>query len=330
MQRPGQGPGGTLVGARRPAVAAPGPASQATTAATTRQGIDHLEFRHADAGPRVQSRSMATTAFGTGRPRGWGRWPALLGGAALLAGVAIFFGRASGPRAVAPEPVAASVAPAAAPVTTPPPAAPPPAADPTPVAPATAGTTPPASVVAAAPLPEPEPEPEPEPPPPPPGRVIVPAAWNPAMQVRAGGRRYRLDSEQRITLPPGSHTLQFSIETPAYRFEKSTQVRVTSDGTTRIELPIAAPGQLTVQPHLQTRPGTVRIDGSPAGPAPLRHRWLAPGDHFVEVFPIGATDAATPAVAQPIPVRSNTETVVTFDVDGTQPLQIRERPVAAD
>ncbi len=324
MQR-SAAPGGTLIGARlHPGsgpTAAPGDAPT-PTAATVRRGIDHVEFRHAEAGPRVQSRSMATTAFGAGRPRSWGRWAAMLAGAAVLAAVAIFFGRAASSRPAEPEPTAAIPAAAPEQPTAVAPAGPAPG-------PATTDTAPaPAEVEPAPPAdPAPPPEAEPEPPPAPPGRVIVPAAWNPAMQVRVGGRRYRLDTEQRISLPPGTHTLQFSIDTPAYRFEKSAQVRVSSDSTTRVELPIAAPGQLTVQPHLQTRPGTVRIDGTTVGPAPLRHRWLAPGDHFLEVF---ATDAAAASISQTVTVRSGAETVVTFDVDGHQPLQIRERPVVGE
>jgi serine/threonine-protein kinase len=318
MQRPGQGqgPGGTLVGARRTPATAPGQPPLAATAATARQGIDHLEFRHADAGPRVQSRSMATTAFGSGRPRGWGRWLAALGVAALLTGVAIFFGRAAqvGPAAAgAADPPALAAA----------------ASDPKPAPPSEPATMTPAAVPQATPqppIPAPEPEPEPEPPPPP-ARVVIAAAWNPATQVRVGGRRLQLEREQRIELPAGRHTLTFILETPAYRFEKSLQVRVAAGETTRIATPIERPGQLTVQPHLGSRPGVVRIDGQAAGSAPLRGHWLAPGDYRVEVFAAGA---ATPSLSQSVAVRGDFESVVTFDVDGAQPTQVRERPLAGN
>ena len=78
-----------------------------------------------------------------------------------------------------------------------------------------------------------------------------------------------------------------------------------------------------MQPHLETPPGTVRLDGTVLGPAPIRGRWLAPGEHFVEVFAAAAT---TPPVTQTVTVNSGIETVVTFDVDGRQPTQVRERP----
>ncbi|MBZ0103689.1 MAG: hypothetical protein K8I65_16135 [Thermoanaerobaculia bacterium] len=176
------------------------------------------------------------------------------------------------------------------------------------------------------PIPAPEPEPEPEPPPPP-ARLVIAAAWNPATQVRVGGRRIHLEREQRIELPAGRHTLTFTLETPAYRFEKSLQVRVVAGETARIATPIERPGQLTVQPHLGSRPGVVRIDGQAAGSAPLRGHWLAPGDYRVEVFAAGA---ATPSLSQSVAVRGDFESVVTFDVDGAQPTQVRERPLAGN
>ena len=143
------------------------------------------------------------------------------------------------------------------------------------------------------------------------------------MQVRVGGQRLRLDRQRTVELPAGSHTLQFRLETPAYTFEKSVKVRLDEGETERIAVPIERPGRLSVQPHLETRPGTVRLDGQLLGPAPIRGRWLAPGEHFVEVFADGTT---TPPVTQTVTVRSGIETVVTFDVEGRQPTQVRERP----
>ncbi|GMU66557.1 MAG: hypothetical protein AMXMBFR36_28310 [Acidobacteriota bacterium] len=292
--------------ASRPAP--PPPPSPPARPAAQRPDLEELEFRHADA-PRVQSRSMATTAFGSGRPRGLGRWLAALAAVIVLAGVAIVLGRGVGTSGASPAPESPAVAPATEPAVaplpvpaTPTPSPAPPAVEPEPVPPAT----------------EPEPEPEPVP-----GKVVLAAAWDPAMQVRVGGQRLRLDRQRTVELPPGSHTLQFRLETPAYTFEKSVKIRLEEGETERIAVPIERPGRLSVQPHLETRPGTVRLDGQLLGAAPVRGRWLAPGEHFVEVFAAGAT---TPPVAQTVTVKSGIETVVTFDVDGRQPTQVRERP----
>jgi hypothetical protein len=70
------------------------------------------------------------------------------------------------------------------------------------------------------------------------------------------------------------------------------------------------------------------VDGQVAGPAPVRGRWLQPGEHLVEVVPAAAAPGAPPALSRRVPVRSSVETVVTFDVDGAIETQIRERPLA--
>jgi hypothetical protein len=152
---------------------------------------------------------------------------------------------------------------------------------------------------------------------------VIEAAWDPAMQVRVGGQRLRLDRRRTVELPAGSHSLQFRLETPAYTFERSVKVRLAEGDTERVAVPIERPGRLSVQPHLETRPGTVRLDGQVLGPAPIRGRWLAPGEHFLEVLAVGAT---TPPVTQTVTVKSGVETVVTFDVDGRLATQVRERP----
>jgi serine/threonine-protein kinase len=301
---------------RTQAAARPAPPPPAASKpASARPDLDELEFRHADPAPRVQSRSMATTAFGSGRPRGAGRWLAALAAAVALAAVAIVLGRGSGSTAARPaadpEPAAAApVAPSPAPAPT---AA---AAQPAPATPAPAAPTPAVGPGPAPAVPEPEPEPQP-------GKVVIAAAWDPAMQVRVGGQRLRLDRQRTVELPAGSHSLQFRLETPAYTFEKSVKVRLDEGETERVAVPIERPGRLSVQPHLETPPGAVRLDGQVLGPAPIRGRWLAPGEHFVEIFATGST---TPAVSQTVTVRSGVETVVTFDVDGRLPTQVRERP----
>jgi hypothetical protein len=145
------------------------------------------------------------------------------------------------------------------------------------------------------------------------------------MRVRIGSRRYRLDQEHTIEQPAGDATLEFSIATPAFVFERDLRVRLKPGAVERVSIPIEKPGRLTVQPHLNTRGGIVRIDGTMAGPTPLRGRWLAPGEHFVEVFAAG--DALEPGFARSIPIASDAETVVTFDLDGRVEATVRDRPL---
>ncbi len=277
--------------------------TRSTQPPANRPNFDELEFHHSEAGPRVQSRSMATTAFGSGRPRGWGKWLGVAGIAAALAVGAVFLGRGTRSTEGGPEAEPSDSRAASGPAIVPAPLAPVP--------------------LPAAPTPEPTPIPEPDP-----GRVVVGPAWEPAMQVRVGGKRLRLDREHRIELPPGSHSLVFSLETPAYSFTETRKVRLDAGATARVAVPIEKPGRLTVQPQLNSRTGTVRIDGKMAGNAPLRGRWLAPGEHFVEVFPASGVTAA-PALSRNVTIRSDIETVLTFDLDRGSDAQVRERPSAA-
>ena len=148
------------------------------------------------------------------------------------------------------------------------------------------------------------------------------------MQLKVGGRRVRLDREQRLELEPGSYALAFSLATPDYSFAVERRVRLAAGRTERVPIPIERPGRLTVQPHLNTPGGIVRLDGQVLGPAPIRGRWLAPGDHQVEVFAL-AGPAAAAVVTRAITLRSDVETVVTFDVGGQLETQVRERPFPA-
>jgi serine/threonine-protein kinase len=296
--------------------------------AAERPALDELEFHHSEAAPRAHSRSMATTAFGFGRPKRWTRWLAATGlAAAVIAIGAIWLGQAGRLARVgdeegfAPPPPAPASAPSAA-------AAP---KSPAPAPPSPARAAEPAAPVGAQPAPVPLEAPAPveaappPPPPPKPAQLVVGPAWNPATVLRVAGRRLRLDRQHRLELPAGAYTLSFSLETPSYAFRKESRVRLDEGETERAIVPIERPGQLTVQPHLNTPGGIVRIDGQTAGPAPLRGRWLAPGEHRVEIFPVAGM-TATPAVSRAVTVRSEFETVLTFDLGGAQETQVRERP----
>jgi serine/threonine-protein kinase len=311
-----------------------------------------LETPRSGARPVSYGMSAATT-----RRR---RWPKVVGGtlAALLvaaaglvlAGPSIpgfdqFLASLLGTAPAESGAAAASTAPATTAASTPPKpavAAPRPAAQPVaprPSAPAPAKAAgagaPPAPApalepVAGAPAARPaapEPEPPPPPEPPKPGVLIVGPAFDAAMTVKVGGQRYKLDRERRIELEAGSVRLEFTLETPAYRFAKELRLKLAEGETERVSIPIEKPGRLTVQAHLDTRPGSVKIDGQMLGTAPVRGRWLEPGEHFVEVLAVGSGGVA-PALAQAVTVKSDVETILSFDVDGKIAPSLRERPIA--
>jgi serine/threonine-protein kinase len=285
---------------------------------TRATSIDEVELSYPQGTPRPQSRAMATMAFG-GPGRGK-RWLAVA--AAAVAAVALVL--------VAMQMARPSTAPGAVSTGNPVPLS---AARVTP-APDSPAAVPPSPVERStpesprpAPTPTPTPAPTREPEAPRLGRVVIAGGWDAATTVSVAGRRVRLDREQSLELPPGSYDLVFTLETPRYALEQGARVQVVAGATQRIEVPLRRPGQVTIQPYLNSRPGVVRLDGQMAGAAPLRGRWLAPGEHLVEVFPAGAA-GGEPAVKVTVTIDSDQESVVTFDVDGTQPTQVRARPAA--
>jgi len=160
------------------------------------------------------------------------------------------------------------------------------------------------------------------------GRLVIGPAWDPAMTATIGERRYRLDRQQTIEVPAGIVPVAFAVETPAYAFRTELRLKVAGGATERVSIPIEKPGKLSVQPHLNTRPGTVRLDGEVAGGTPLRGRWLAPGPHFVEVFALGG-NPTTPGFSQSVAIKSDVETILTFDLDGVMTPTVRERPLGS-
>ena len=283
-------------------------------------------------------------SYGMAASGGKKRWPKILGGvaAALVVGVvaAILLAKnnpafeeklssmlgnptvkpqteaapAEPPKQEAPAPLTAAPVPASAE----PGAAPavPPAGEA-----AAPGTVP--SPVPAQPAPAPAPVPEAEPPEP--AVLVVGPAWDPEMTVRVGSQRYKLDRQRKIELEAGSARLQFVIEKPTYRFEKEVRVKLDEGETERVAVPIEKPGRLTVQPHLNSRPGSVRIDGQLVGPAPVRGKWMEPGEHLVEILAV-ADGGVAPSVSRTITVKSDVETILSFDVDGKLEPTLREKP----
>jgi len=306
------------------------PARPRTPAQEPTVALDQLELHP----PRPESRGMAPA--GPGRAK----WPLYAAAAVVGAAILGVLWLLQGGGAPAMPPAATSAAqPGVSEVATPAPAVPLPAAAPAASAPPpvvdseAAEVAPPTpdseSTTAPEPRPEPQPaKPEPAPAPEPPkrARLVLGPAWDPAMTVLVGERRLRLDVEQTIEVPAGVTLLQFSLAKPGYAVDRPLRLQLKPGATERVSIPIERPGRLTVQPHLNALPGRVRIDGEPAGSTPLRGLWLAPGNHFVEIF--ASDGSAEPGFAQSLEIHSGAETIVTFDLAGKQPDLVREKPIS--
>jgi predicted Ser/Thr protein kinase len=295
------------------------PPRQARIADEPTLTLDQLELRNAPS----ESHGMAPAGSRSG-----GRW-ALAGGAVgvLALGLALgWFGGRDAPVASGSE-VASTVA-ASRPA--PPRAAPGATSNPAPQAAAPAAAAPDAMPAAAPPVAPPaakEPAPAPKPVEPPKrARLVVGPAWDPAMLLVVGERRLRLDREHSLEVPAGAQSLQFSLTRPEYSADRTLRLQLKPGATERVSIPIDKPARLTVQPHLNARPGRVRLDGQPLGSTPVRGQWIAPGSHFLEIFGLDA--AGEPAFAEAIELRSDVETVVTFDLDGRAQNLIRERALS--
>ncbi len=164
------------------------------------------------------------------------------------------------------------------------------------------------------------------PPAPAPAILTVAAAWDSAMTVRLGGKVWTLDRERRLELAPGSYRLKFAIDTPVYSHAAETTVRLKEGEKRQLVSPIERPGKLTVQPHINARQAFVRLDGAAAVATPLRGRWLAPGPHIVEI--VASPDPAAPALRkESVEIRSENESILTFDLDGRSPQRLAEKPI---
>lgn len=190
---------------------------------------------------------------------------------------------------------------------------------PAPTPPAASATTSPTTIAPATVEPEPAPAIQP-------ATLVVAPGWDGTMTVRLGKKSWPLDRERRFELEPGAYKLYFALETAAYSHSEEKTVRLRSGDAVRIAPPIERPGRLTVQPHLNTRQGVVRLDGSAVGSTPLRGRWLPPGPHVVEI-------AANPEPGAPVLLRetveiaSDREAILTFDLEGKLERKIAARSI---
>jgi serine/threonine-protein kinase len=303
------------------------PAIPTAQQATRKMPLAEMELDTPHGTPAPQSHSLATMHFGRGRRHGWLGFAAGLAVALAIGLGGLWLAREQGWLGNAAR--SASSPPATtAPATTAPnrpaatqPSSPPPVVA-TPVKPALpAGpSTPPSVDKPAAPAPAPVPEK------PKPAVLRLAAAWNPEMTVRVGGELVKLDHDRRIELPAGTYTLQYSLETPNFSDGRDVRVTLSPGEERRVDAPIRAPGVLTVQSHLNTRPGYVRLDGNFLGSTPLRARFLPPGPHQLELF--ASPDTSQPAaIRRTVDVASDIETVFTFDIDGQVENRETRRPL---
>ncbi len=192
-----------------------------------------------------------------------------------------------------------------------------------PAAPATDGTAGPGPTT---PIPAAAISPAAAPAAPQPATLTIPPAWDSTMTLRVGSKVWTLDRERRIELAPGTYKLRFAITTPVYSRTQETTVRLQEGEKRQFTSPIDKPGRLTVQPHINARQAFVRLDGAPAVATPLRGRWVAPGPHLVEV--VASPDPASPVLLkESVTVRSESESILTFDLDGRSPQRISEKPI---
>jgi len=162
--------------------------------------------------------------------------------------------------------------------------------------------------------------------PPEPASLSFDGVWSPGIQVSVNGAGpIALGRSRTIQLDPGSHSLTFSLQTPAFSNTRTVRLELEAGETRSLTVPIAPPGSLTVQAHLGTPQGMVVIDGGRPRPTPLRGFQLSPGRHQLGLFSRDAPSAAR--ISSRIDVRSGQEVVVTFDLESGREPHVREKPI---
>lgn len=272
-------------------------------AADRGEGVAEIEMRPGGAPPPL-SRAAAARSSSWGRRALW-----IVAVIALAtAGIAAWNWMES-VRPASPAKVLATPTPAPTPVPTPTPA---PNPEPTPV-----------------PTPTPTPTPEPtSTPAPAPAVLTLQSGWTDQVRVAVGKRELRLDRPQRIELPEGSHRLRFVSELPGYEIVEELTVRLRAGETRRLEMPIARPAFLTLLPFLNTPQAEVRLDGKAISTTPIQRLMVRPGAHLLELVRPGGNDSAG-RLSTTLTLAAGSETLVTFDLTGNQPLRVREQPAAA-
>ena len=144
--------------------------------------------------------------------------------------------------------------------------------------------------------------------------------------MRVGTQEYALDQPHRFELKAGSYTLSFVSHVPGYLLQNDVSVRLKEGEERRVQSPIPKPALLTVRPHLGARQGWVFVNGQAFGATPVQRRLLPPGITALEIS-AGPEIGAGPQVTQSLRLKSDVETIVTFDVDGQRETRAVEKPL---
>ena len=160
-----------------------------------------------------------------------------------------------------------------------------------------------------------------------PASLSFEGVWNPRIQLSIDGAPpVTLGSAHVLSVEPGPHSLTFSLEGERYRPTRTLTVQLAPGESKRIPVPIDPPGRLTVQAHLGSPQGLVRVDGQRLlRPTPLRGQPIKPGRHRLEIF--SHDNHSTPLFQSTIDVRSAHEVIVTFDLEGSRQPHVREKAV---
>jgi hypothetical protein len=144
-----------------------------------------------------------------------------------------------------------------------------------------------------------------------------------------GGPARALDREFRTELEPGTHDLFFELIVPGYEDSQRVRVTLREKETKSVDNPVAAPGQITVQPALGTPMGMVRLDGGDLGQAPVRARPVRAGAHKLEIVPMRLDGQSGRPASTEVTIRPGVLTTVTFDLAEGTVRNVHERPASA-
>jgi serine/threonine-protein kinase len=164
------------------------------------------------------------------------------------------------------------------------------------------------------------------PPPPKPATLIASTSWSDQIVVSLdGGSALPLTRERSWEIQPGRHTLVYSLTTLDYTASERVEVEVAEGVVRRLEVPIAEPGNLTVQAYPGSPQGEVHIAGEAAGATPFARK-LAPGTYAVEV--LGPEGSGLSPVSRELALTSGGRAILTFDLTGRRDPVVLEQPRA--
>ncbi len=153
------------------------------------------------------------------------------------------------------------------------------------------------------------------------GTLLVEPAWNPEMTALVRGRTLSLRRTQQVKLPPGEHTVLFSLEDdPDTSWNESQserrQVSIHANQETLVKTRLERPGAVTIRAALGASQAFIRIDDDPIGWAPISEQPMPPGNYQVSAS-TSATETVN-ATSFPLIVNSAEETIITVNVDSKE------------